>query len=195
MWDACALILMQMCGDERVVCYSQPPFVTQTTPQTWAHLGLLVLLRACALAALRRTSQNSQLAVWCLPVPHGQPSVEVCAEDNLGPQPLHPFVPTQDLKRGTFWDKIFATLERVDKEHCLLKKGNNTVRDLLQKIFATEPGECPPVTDIAKHPWLSGTVPSDAEMEEGLKKRFCGINEVPPQCAFSTPSTFLSACP
>jgi len=89
------------------------------------------------------------------------------------------------LKAGVFWDKLHLALKTTDKTHCLLESGPNSVKDLLQQIFVMEPPNSLSVKKIAAHPWLQGEVPSEAEMETELRRRYKGILQgTPPGTAF-----------
>ena len=78
----------------------------------------------------------------------------------------------EHLKAGDFWDRIEHKLMKKDPNNCLMKRGPNSVHDLLSRIFKTAPKNSLSVAEIANHPWLQGPVPSTEEMEKELKKRF-----------------------
>eukprot|EP00668_Euglena_longa_P029986 GGOE01037377.1.p1 GENE.GGOE01037377.1~~GGOE01037377.1.p1 ORF type:complete len:938 (-),score=288.75 GGOE01037377.1:294-3074(-) len=79
------------------------------------------------------------------------------------------------LKANQFWDQIEMVLRQKKPNHCLLQKGPDTARDLLQQIFVMRPTNSLSVKCIAEHPWLQGPVPSVQEMEVELHKRYKGI--------------------
>ena len=79
------------------------------------------------------------------------------------------------LKMGKFWHMIRTKLTQTDSTHCLLKDGDDSVHDLLCRIFYIDEPNSLSVKEIAEHPWLQGPVPMEDEMEAELKRRFKGI--------------------
>eukprot|EP00667_Euglena_gracilis_P001455 EG_transcript_1456 len=85
------------------------------------------------------------------------------------------------LRDGTFWDSLDEKLSEQDPKNCLRRTGPDSVRDLLQKIFVTEPKNSLSTKVIAAHPWLQGPVPTPEEVETELKSRFQGIQKGAPR--------------
>ena len=81
----------------------------------------------------------------------------------------------EDLRSGLLWPKVEGVLKVKDPDNCLLERGPGSAQDLLQRIFVMEPQNSLSIEEVARHPWLQGPVPTEAEMEAELKGRYAGI--------------------